>query len=297
MGATRTLTGGEVLKRAVRTLTICTVLMLTLTGCSAKSASHSTKRSAEYSTTIDAKAKAAPLKPLTAESSIAEILKFAQGSKDRWGSMYVEGHSGKQTNRFRVWIEKPGKYRMEQDGDAPSIKVSDGKKHWDYYPKLKRIRITENRPISAAEQARLDKMLEVEGAKEPTIMKTSEANVIGDPINDLINPAYFIRTEMELDATKVEKIGVATIAGRKALQLKVEFGKVKEDHWDVYVDANQGILLGLVIYPIANGPVDKRLIDKVVFDPHISRDLFTFSPPADTEPLEPQGPGPQVTRP
>jgi hypothetical protein len=59
------------------------------------------------------------------------------------------------------------------------------------------------------------------------------------------------------------------VAGREAVHLRVEFppGTAKEDHWDVYVDAQTGIVLGLVITPLPGNPGYEEWIDSVSINP------------------------------
>jgi outer membrane lipoprotein-sorting protein len=58
------------------------------------------------------------------------------------------------------------------------------------------------------------------------------------------------------------------------------FDKVKEDRWDIYVDAETGIFLGRVIVPLndkENG--ESTFIDKLYIDKQIDQSRFDYQIP------------------
>ncbi|MCL6473076.1 MAG: DUF2092 domain-containing protein [Firmicutes bacterium] len=227
--------------------------------------------------------KASILKPLTAESTVDEVLDFAQASKTKWKRIYVEGHvnSGNSSDTFKTWVVKPDKYRSEE---GPSILIKNGNKQIIVQTSLKKVR-EYNVPastISAQDKAALDERMAVERAKDPTLAEDGEL-LVNTPINDYINPSYFVRRELKHYAKSIERVGLTTVSGRNAVQLKVVFPKelAKEDHWDVYIDCETGIMLGLVIHPLPGNEKFEQFIDKVEINPSISEDKFTFTAPAD----------------
>jgi hypothetical protein len=100
--------------------------------------------------------------------------------------------------------------------------------------------------------------------------------VVDTPVNDLVSPSYLVRKELGLTATSVRKTGVATVADRRAIVLEARFPAelAKEDHWDVYVDIETGVLLGLVIEPLAGGERYEAFVDSLTVDPVLPDRLF-----------------------
>ncbi|MDI6815795.1 MAG: hypothetical protein QME41_01195 [Actinomycetota bacterium] len=226
--------------------------------------------------------KASVLGPLTADSTVDEVLDFAQASRGKWKAIYVEGHSnrGSSSDTFRAWVVRPDKYRSEE---GPSMLIKNGRKQIMVQTPLKKIREFDipASTMSSQEQAALEERMAVARAKDPTLTENDDL-LVSTPINDYINPSYFVRRELKLYAKSVEKVGLTTVSEREAIQLKVAFpGELaKEDHWDVYIDCETGIMLGLVIHPLPGNEKIEHFIDKVEINPSISEDKFTFKPPA-----------------
>lgn len=226
--------------------------------------------------------KASALKPLTEDSTVDEVLDFAQASKAKWQTIYVEGHSssGGNPGMFKAWVEKPDKYRLEE---GSSIIIKNSNKQIVVQTPLKKVREFNNPAptITAQEKAALDERMAVERAKDPTLTDEGEL-LVNASINDYIDPSYFVRRELRYYAKSVEKVGMATVGVRNAVQLKVTFPSelAKEDHWDVYIDCETGMMLGLVIHPIPGNEKFEQFIDKVEINPAISEDKFTFATPA-----------------
>jgi hypothetical protein len=112
-------------------------------------------------------------KPLTGESTVQEILTYAESSKDRWGNMSAVGHieqgstqNGVNKQYFKVSVEKPDKYWLEE---GPSIMVSNGKKQWRVMTDLKRVVVSDVYKMPPEEQARLDKVIKLNRHVLPTI--------------------------------------------------------------------------------------------------------------------------------
>jgi outer membrane lipoprotein-sorting protein len=220
-----------------------------------KQVTQQTKGQAGKGSTAKSATTEKPLqKPLTAESTVQEIIAYAESSKDRWDNIAAVGHTGQghdqnggNKQNFKVAVEKPDKYWLEE---GPSIMVSNGKKQWWAMTNLKRVMVSDVYKMPPEEQARLDKVMAEARKSDPTVSEPGE-QIVPAPINDLINPSYIARKELRYNAKSVEKIGVREVAGRKAILIRATFDKIKEDHWDIYVDAATGIFLGLVIVPVS----------------------------------------------
>ena len=107
-------------------------------------------------------------------------------------------------------------------------------------------------------------------ADDPTLSRPGE-RIVDTPVNDLISPAPLIRRELRMAAVSVERVGSRAVAGRQTLVLEVRFPSElsKEDHWDLYVDVRTGILLGMVIEPLAGEERYETWIDSIEVDLHI----------------------------
>jgi len=226
-------------------------------------------------------AKATEVKPLINSSSVADILDYAQSSKDRWNSIYVEGRSG--TNgvyeTFSTLVEKPMKYHSRE---GVNLFIGNAEKQWLVLPQIKKVKEYEIQPIPADVKAEIDKNLAVHRAEDPTLSQEGDF-VVPTPVNDLINPGYLVRKELKYVAKSVQKIGPINLAGRRAVQLKVIFPKelAKEDHWDIFVDMETGILLGITIHPRQGNDKIEMLIDKLEINPSGGSNRFRYFPPAD----------------
>lgn len=207
-------------------------------------------------------AKVKKIKPLTANSAVPKVLDFIENSRHSWTSIYVEGYNQASTNpvnKFRAWVKRSGVYRLEE---GHVIHIKNNKERWIITPPAKRAVFFE--------------VVQPPKNKEEGLNK-----VIDTPLNDLINPSYFVRKELRQNVETVENIGITKIAGRSAIHLKVTFPKktAKENYWDIYVDCKTGIILGRVIHSSSGNPEVKDFIDKVEINPMINPDMFTFVPP------------------
>lgn len=80
-------------------------------------------------------------------------------------------------------------------------------------------------------------------------------------------------------ALTVTNLGPVEVAGRSAVHLRATFpeGLAKEDHEDVYVDIESGILLGVVVAPSAGGIGFEQWVDSVDLAPKLSPESFSRS--------------------
>ena len=117
-------------------------------------------------------------------------------------------------------------------------------------------------------------------ANDPMLSRPGEI-VVDSPVNDLVSPGHKVRSELRHTATSVVRRGTATVAGRQAIVLEARFPEelAKEDHWDVYVDSETGILLGLVIVPLPGGDRYEAFLDEVVTDAPLADALFDCGAP------------------
>lgn len=225
-------------------------------------------------------ATAGSVEPLGVESSVAEVLGFAENSNNAWQTVHVKGHSQVDgvSSPFETWVQKPRSYRSEE-GEGTFIR--NNLEQMIILPALRKVERRTLPEISESDQAERKARMDIHRAEDPTLAREGE-QAVDTPVNDLVNPSYFVRKELRHTAKTVEKVGIATVAGRQAIQLKVTFPKelAKEDYWDVFVDTETGILLGFVIQPLPGNPKFETFIDKLEVNPAISSGRFDLSVPA-----------------
>lgn len=214
------------------------------------------------------------------DSPVADILRFAETSASRWQTLRVEGHEGPTgvARRFTAAVGAAGRSRIEQDG---VVRVRDGGGALRLDTSAKTAVRSEAPDARAGADATLESRMAVHRANDPTLMRAGE-RLVDTPANNLLNPAWLVRKELGLAAVRITKRGSASVAGRDALVLEVRFPKelAKEDHWDVYVDVETGILLGMVIEPLPGGTRYESFLDAVEIDPVIDGATFDTSVPA-----------------
>jgi hypothetical protein len=214
---------------------------------------------------------------IDASSSVADILELTQTAPKLWRRIYVQGRVGPMANGslepFTVAADRVSGNYLYLSKNTSTGHDANG----DYYRDGRGVRLLPPRPRPSptktkATGARLDSA----EAVDPYRMRSDESPVVNMPINDFINPSYWIRTQVILQAESVEKIGMATIAGRQAVHLRVVFplGIRKEDHWDLYIDTQTGIVLGLVLTPLPGNPRFETWIDDVKFNGDVPDSAF-----------------------
>jgi hypothetical protein len=228
-----------------------------------------------------AKAVAVPVPSrIEAGSSVSDILRFAETSGSRWRSLRVSGHEGPTgaAQPFDVQVERSGRSRSEQGG---VVRVRNGAVAVRLDATSKTVTRGQAPRVDGAADAALDGRMAAHRANDPTLSRPGE-RLLDTPVNDLVSPAGLIRKELGLAATSVSKRGTATVAGREALVLEARFPKelAKEDHWDVYVDVETGIILRLVIEPLPGGTRFESSIDTVEVDPALAVATFDTSVPS-----------------
>jgi hypothetical protein len=211
------------------------------------------------------------------ESSVSDIMRFAETSSSRWRSLRVSGHQGAPgtTNRFDTWIERSGRSRTEEDGvtrvrnGAESVRLERTAK-----------RAVRGKSRAAADTAMKGRMA-LHRANDPTLTRDGEV-LVDTPVNNLLSPAWLVRKELGMAARSVVKRGTATVAGRQALVLEARFPAelAKEDHWDLYVDVKTGILLGMVIEPLPGETRFESFVDVLETDTAIEPATFDTAVPA-----------------
>lgn len=217
---------------------------------------------------------------ISADSPVADVLRFAEASGAHWRTLSVEGRtrSGGVDRPFRISVARDGRCRAE---DGSDLRIRSGRRRLQTDREggpIRRFAVPELPPTAdRALQARMA----AHRANDPTLTRDGEV-LIDTPVNDLISPARIVRKELGLTATSVTKEGTATVAGREAVVLEARFPAelAKEDHWDVYVDIETGVLLGLVIEPLPGGDRYEMFVDSLSVDPVLPETLFD----CDTDP-------------
>lgn len=221
--------------------------------------------------TTEARAEGVTIATLSADSSPADIIEFTQGPP-RWRSIEAQGRIcvDGQCQDFDLAADRvAGEYRSTE-GDV--VVGRDAAGQYTYDRTAGKLHASAEVPAqSAALAADMQKRMAEAVALDPTLARSGEL-LIATPLNDLVNPSYFVRRELGVAAQSVTKAGLASVAGRQAVHLVVTFprGLAKEDHWDVYVDVQTGIVLGLVVAPLPENPRYEIWIDRLVIDPVIS---------------------------
>jgi hypothetical protein len=220
-----------------------------------------------------AQASAIP-RSISADSSVDDVLRFAEASGSHWRTLSAEGRtrSGGSERPFKVSATRSGRSRVE-DGDE--LRVRNGKTRMRADRRTGAVQRGSLNALTPRQEQALQDRMAAHRANDPTLMREGEA-IVDTPVNSLISPANLVRKELRLTATSVKKVGTATIAGREAVVLEARFPAelAKEDHWDVYVDARTGILLGLVIEPLEGGDRYESFVDTLAVDPVLPDALF-----------------------
>jgi len=208
---------------------------------------------------------------LSSSSSTADIIEFTQGAP-RWTTIEAQGRigvDGKFQSFDLVADRTKGEYRS-LEGDTVFGRDAAGQYRYDTTTGT--LSASPDVPAqSATEVAAAQARMAQAAAVDPTLARSGEL-FIATPLNDLVNPSYFVRRELVVAAESVTKANPSSIAGRQAVHLVVTFpkGLAKEDHWEVYVDTETGIVLGLVVAPLPGNPRYEIWIDRLVIDPEVT---------------------------
>ena len=214
-------------------------------------------------------------------SSVDEILEFAESSPQRWSEIEVRGRAGVQgrLEPFHTVVRKPDQYVSEE---GARVFHRNGDERWTLDTARKEMVVEPSQPKpSPAGQAELERRMAGHRANDPTLMRDGDV-AVETPVNDLINPSYYVRKELRYTAQSVEKAEVTTLAGRRALHLIVRFPAelAKEDHVDVFVDIESGILLGMVIEPLPGNDRYEAYLDEVQIGSVSDSSAFDRTTPA-----------------
>lgn len=212
-----------------------------------------------------------------ADSPVEDVLRFAETSGARWRTLRIRGRQGSVAAAapFDTVVERPSRSRSVE---ADVVRVRDGGVSLWLDPVSKR---ATRRVAARAEDPALLERMAVHRADDPTLMRDGE-RLVDTPVNDLVSPAWLVRKELSMAAVSVTKRGITTVAGRPAVALEARFPAelAKEDHWDVYVDVQTGILLGLAIEPLPGGTPYELIVEQIEVDPAVEPAVFDTSPPA-----------------
>ncbi len=220
-------------------------------------------------------------------ADVADILALAESARTRWTSIRVEGESGVDGDLQPFLIEvSPDGYICE-DGSSTLRSdrttcwlISSGSSEITAWPAPK----TEKAAEAAARLAQA-------AADDPALPRPGEEPVFGHPLSDVVQPAYWVRKELGQEANKIEYLGVETVAGRPAFHLRAAFPPTvaKEKDWEVFVDRETGIILGLVINPLPGNPRYEQMVTAVTLNPTLDRGHFGYQVPEGITTRSPAG--------
>lgn len=206
---------------------------------------------------------------ITASSSSADVVEFTQGAP-KWDRIQVQGHTklGDTAVGFKVYADRETGCFKSVDGNLVLGRDATGQYSVDLKSGQVRAFPVPPQTLTADQQTALDARLASAAALDPTVSRADEVR-FNSRFSDMICPSAWMRSELGVMAQKVDNVGTQAVAGREAVHLRVEFppGIAKEDHWDVYVDAQTGIVLGLVITPLPGNPGYEEWIDSVSINP------------------------------
>lgn len=211
-------------------------------------------------------------------SPVGDIIEFVQG-RPHWDQIAVTGHGGTNGafDTFTVQADWATGYYVSRAGDAVFGLDATGKYACDLASGV--VRAFADPPAqTAAQQEALNARMEAAEALDPTLARDGEI-LLPNSLNDMVNPSYWMRKELGCMALTVTNLGPVEVAGRSAVHLRATFpeGLAKEDHEDVYVDIESGILLGVVVAPSAGGIGFEQWVDSVDLAPKLSPESFSRS--------------------
>jgi hypothetical protein len=203
---------------------------------------------------------------ITATSSVADVVEFTQTVARRWNRISVKGRSiadGK-TFPFSAAVDRKTGYFVSCEGGAISGSDEDGQYFLDGRSVLRTM------PPRERDSSEVIEKRNAAAALDPAVPKDGE-QLLNTPVNDLICPSYWIRKELIIAAESVERVGVATVAGRSAIELRVEFpaSVAKEDYWSLFIDMETGIVVGLEVEPLPGNPGYSTWIDSVLINDQV----------------------------
>lgn len=209
-------------------------------------------------------------------SSAEDVMRFAESSGGRWRALRVRGRQGSAGAgvAFDTVVAKPGRSRSVEAGmtrvrnGARSLRTDEAAR-------------SASRSTAPAASPGLQARMAVHRAEDPTLARDGE-RLLDTPVNDLVSPAGLIRRELRMAAVAVRTAGERVVAGRRAVVLEARFPAelAKEDHWDVLVDVETGVLLGLVIEPLPGEMRFESIVEELEVDPVIADGLFDTTVPA-----------------
>jgi len=216
---------------------------------------------------------------ISASSSAIDVMRFAEASGTRWRTLSIEGRtrSGGSERPFRVWVDRDKRARSE-DGDE--VRIRNGAARVRADRRTGSVRRFAVPALAPSQQSAMQARMARHRADDPTLAREGE-QLVDTPVNDLVSPARIVRKELGLAATSVRVAGTATVAGREAVVLEARFPAelAKEDHWDVYVDVQTGVLLGLVIEPREGEDLYECFVESLAVDPALPDALFDAADP------------------
>jgi len=207
---------------------------------------------------------------ITEASSVGDVIEFTQTAFHTWNRICVTGKraSGDVTVPFAAVVDKKTGYYVSEYGSITTGSDADGQYDLDGLGELHT-----SPPMERDSVAEIDK-IDALAALDPSVARSGEL-LVNTPVNNWISP-YFIRNELMVNAQSVKKIGLATVAGRSAMELYVRFpdSLAKEDHWNLFIDMETGIVLGLDAEPLPGESPWSIWVESVSFDDKVADSAF-----------------------
>ncbi len=221
-------------------------------------------------------------------STVSDVLTWAETAKSRWSSIKVSGEVGLPGDAVPFVVEvSPEGYRVVE---GETVLAASSGMHWYDVPSKKEATKWSDSSTDAETRQDLDQRMTQYAASDPAVMRPGELTIEG-PLNDIVNPAYWVRKELRFTAQAVNLIGLETVSGRSAFHLRATFppGLAKEESWDVFIDQATGIILKFVINPLSGEEGYEQVVQSVSINPELEAGTFDFEPPAGVEIKSPAG--------
>lgn len=255
-----------------------TTVAVSSTGVSSALVTSQTQPAPATSTTLQS--------PPASDAGVTEILAWAEGARARWDSIRVTGAYGAPGRLIAFSLEAAPEGVLCVAGSQTVALY--GNVTWNYDSATNRATKTTKAAIDPSAQAALDQRMAEYAKANPALMRPDEARVINHPLDDVINPGYWVRTQLGTSAQAVKALGLETVNGRPAFHLSVTFPAetAKEKSWAVYVDQALGIIDRFVINPLPGQEGYEQVVDTASINLQFEPGHFAFSPPSSATVVE-----------
>jgi len=212
---------------------------------------------------------------VSANSSVTDVLEFVQSR--HWSTIWVRGGRlcGERYDAFYIVADRATQHYRSDDGTEVVGVDADGMYRFDLKTKRLRTFIAPRPSVNLQPMATAMNRYQ---ALDPTLAREGEL-LVATPLNDVINPSYWLRKELGFQAEHVENLGIVMLDSRRAVHLRAFFppALAKEAYWDVFVDTRTGVVLRFEIAPLPGNPRYVLWVDDLQVDAPVS-DLMMARP-------------------